>query len=167
MARFVDLLVRITFIDANILNDIADGQNEAVNQIVQLNENCELSIVLPHSVGAEVQDSKTPEYVKRAADRFFFSVEVTLTQPEWQRYYSLLEKVLGNAEAKNIAADLFHVCEAAKYGGYFITRDKRLLIRAQKILQVVSVEVVSPNEFLTQVEKAKRRTEELKKRDAV
>jgi hypothetical protein len=81
---------------------------------------------------------------------------------QWHRYYGLLEAAIGNAEIRNIAADLFHVCEAAKYGGYFVTRDRRLLSRASVIRRAIDTEVVNPSEFVAAVEKAKKRVQELR-----
>ncbi|MDA1101714.1 MAG: hypothetical protein O2967_22360 [Proteobacteria bacterium] len=77
----------------------------------------------------ELNNQNTPAHVQRAATLFLFSVEVGLTDGERRRYCDLVAAVKGDAEEKNIVPDLFHVCEAAKYGGYFITRDKRLLAR--------------------------------------
>jgi hypothetical protein len=50
---------------------------------------------------------------------------------------------------------LLHVAEAAKYGGYFVTRDKRLLSRARTITSFLQVEVVTPSTFLLKVEEAR------------
>jgi len=57
----------------------------------------------------------------------------------------------GNAKGENIAADLFHVCEAAKYGGYFITRDKRLRARAGVVANMLQIDVVTPSQFLERI----------------
>jgi len=69
----------------------------------------------------------------------------------------LLQHAKGNAKLENIAADLSHVAEAAKYGGYFITLDKRLLKRAAVISEVFnSMEVITPEHFLERVAEAKK-----------
>jgi hypothetical protein len=158
LARFVNPLIRNNFVDGNILNDVADGENDAVAEIIRLKNDERLLVLLPYSVVAELNNPRTPPHVRRAASEFIRSEKVTLTQEEWRRYYDLLEAAIGNAEIKNIADDLFHVCEAAKYGSHFITRDKRLLKRADLIRSVVGVEVVSPRGFIDTVEIAKGRS---------
>lgn len=161
MARFVDPLIGANFIDANIMDEVADGQDAVVNELIRLQNEDKVRIVLPHSVLSEINNANTPPHVKRAARVFLRTEPVTLTQDEWRRYYSLLEAAIGDAEVRNIAADLIHVCEAAKYGGYFITRDRRLLNRASVIRHAIDAEVVSPSEFVVAVEKSEKRAQEL------
>jgi predicted nucleic acid-binding protein len=143
------------------MDEIADGQDAAVNELIRLENEEEINLVLAHSVLKEINNPNTPAHVKRAANVFLRTMPVTLTQEEWRSYYGLLEAAIGNAEAKNISADLRHVFEAAKYGGYFITRDKRLLDRASVIRRAIDTEVVSPSEFIAAVAQAKKRAEEL------
>jgi hypothetical protein len=51
---------------------------------------------------------------------------------------------------------LGHVWEAAKYGGgYFITRDQRLLARTELIAELKRIEIVNPETFLARVAEAK------------
>ncbi|MFN3078111.1 MAG: hypothetical protein ABT940_14815, partial [Alphaproteobacteria bacterium] len=64
------------------------------------------------------------------------------------RRCDFIKAVKGNAEEKNIAPDLCHVFEAAKYGGYFITRDKRLLARSGAIASVLQIDVVTPTKWV-------------------
>ena len=157
MARFIDPLYVNNLIDANILDNVADGQDEAVNEIVRLADESEITVLLPFSVRDEVKSEKTPEHVRCAADLFIFSEKVSLTEGEQKQYRNLLAAAKGNAEERNIAADLAHVCEAAKYGGYFITRDKRLLARAGIVAKMLQIDLVTPTEFLDRVREAKER----------
>ena len=151
MARFINPFYFNNLIDGNILNDVADGQDDAVRDIVRLAEQGEISIILPYSVREEAKNSNSPEHVRRAADLFIFSEPVSLTEGEQKQYRMLVDVARGNAKEENIAADLFHVCEAAKYGGYFITRDKRLLARAGVVSEMLQIEIVTPSQFLEQV----------------
>jgi len=157
MARFIDPLYVNNLIDANILDDVADGQDEAVNEIVHLAGQGKITVLLPFSVRNEAKRKKTPEHVRRAADLFSYSKKVCLTEGEQEQYRNLLAAAKGDAEEKNIAADLAHVCEAAKYGGYFITRDKRLLARAAIIATMLQIDLVTPTEFLARIKQAKER----------
>lgn len=157
MTRFISPLHSNNFIDANILDDVADGQDAAVGEIVRLARSGEVTVLLPYSVQNELANPNTPAHVRRAATTFLFSIQVDLTEEEQRRYLALVGAVKGNAEEKNIAPDLFHVCEAAKYGGYFITRDKRLLARSGAISKVLQIDVVTPSVFLDRVTQARER----------
>ena len=157
MTRFIDPLHFNNFIDANILDNVADGEDAAVNKIVDLAQSGEITLLLPYSVQNELKNPNTPAHVRRAATLFLFSVEVGLTDGERRHYRDLVDAVKGNAEEKNIAPDLFHVCEAAKYGGYFITRDKRLLHRSGAIASILQIDVVTPTVFLERVAEARQR----------
>ena len=158
MARFVNPLDFPSFVDAMILDDVADGQNDAVAEIVRLSEANEISVRLPYSVKDELAHPSTPAAARRAEALFLFSLPVTLTAEERVRFEGLVEAAKGEAKEKNIRRDLFHVWEASKYGaGYFITRDKRLLGRNPTIARHVQTEVVLPIAFLNRVAEARSR----------
>ncbi len=157
MTRFIDPLLFNNFVDANILDDVADGEDAAVNEIVDLAQSGKITLLLPYSVQNELKNPTTPAHVQRAATLFPFSVEVRLTEGERRRYRDLVAAVKGDAKEKNIAPDLFHVCEAAKYGGYFITRDKRLLARSGAISSELQIDVVTPMVFLERIAEARQR----------
>ena len=83
---------------------------------------------------------------------------MTLTKGEHELYEKLLVKVTGDSEPKNIARDLFHVFEAQKNGGgHFITRDKRLLKRSDAIADLLNIDVMTPESFVSKVREAKER----------
>jgi len=157
MARFIDPLHFNNFVDANILDNVADGADAAVNEIVELAQSEKIRLLLPYSVQNELKNPNTPAHVQRAATLFQFSVEVELTDEEHRRYHDLVNAVKRDAEEKNIAPDLFHVWEAAKYGGYFITRDKRLLARSGAIASILQIHVVTPTVFLERLAQARQR----------
>lgn len=166
MARFIDPFYTNNFLDANIFDEIAYGQNETVKKILTLSDEEKVVFLLPYSVQYELQDPNTPESVLKASQGFNYSVEVHLTDNEKKLHEKLVEEVIGEAQAKNIARDLFHVFEASKYGGgHFITLDKRLLKRADTIAQALQIEVLTPESFLQKVHIAKRRNAELARRN--
>jgi hypothetical protein len=80
--RLINPLVVNNFIDANIMNAVADGEDEAVNAIVDMNRADEIILLLPWSVRSELNDANTPAHVRRAATEFLFSKRVSLTEPE-------------------------------------------------------------------------------------
>jgi len=165
MARFIDPLYTNNFLDANIFDQVAGGQNEAVDGILRVYDAGAISILLPYSVQNELEDPNTPESVHKASQNFNYSIKVQLTEREKEHYATLLAEVVGDSEPKNIARDLFHVFEAAKYGGgHFITYDKRLLKRADSIAALLNIEVLSPEAFLEKVRMAKERAAEFARR---
>ncbi|MDD2903540.1 MAG: type II toxin-antitoxin system VapC family toxin [Syntrophales bacterium] len=152
MARFINPLFVNNLIDANIVHQIAAGNWEPIRQILELYTSGEIQLIIPHSVRTELLSIKTPADVRTAAQDIIFTDRVALTPGELIERDRLLHRARGNAELKNIEADLSYVAEAAKYGGYFITLDKRLLKRAAVISEVfVSVDVVAPELFLERV----------------
>lgn len=163
--RFIDPLYTNNFLDANIFDEIADGQQEAVQEILRIYDGEHITLLLPYSVQAELEDPNTPELVRKAARQFIYSVEVTLTDGEKRLYERLLAEVTGDSDPKNIAQDLFHVFEAQKNGGgHFVTRDKRLLKRSEAIAQLLNIDVVTPEDFISKVYRAKEREREFARR---
>jgi len=165
MARFIDPLYTNNFLDANIFDEIAHGQNEAVQEILRIYDEENITLILPYSVQAELEDPKMPEAVRKASQSFIYSVKVTLTTGEHKLYEKLLAEVTGDSEPKNIARDLFHVFEAQKNGaGHFITRDKRLLKRSDAIADLLHIEVMTPESFVIKVREVMERELEFQRR---
>lgn len=155
MARFVDPFYSNNFLDANVLNEIANG-SEAAKEILRLSDEEGFTLILPYSVQAEVEDPKTPEAVKKASWQFIYSVKVELTAYEKTLYERLLAEATGESKPENIARDLFHVFEASKYGGgHFVTRDKRLIKRGNAIAVLLGVELLTPEDFIAKVKEGK------------
>lgn len=165
MARFIDPLYTNNFLDANIFDEIADGQDAAVQEILRIYQEESVSLILPYSVQAELEDPNTPAAVKKASQQFVYSVKVSLTDGEKKVYEKLLAEVTGDSKPENIARDLFHVFEAQKNGGgHFVTRDKRLLKRGNEIAELLGVEVLTPEGFVSKVREAQEREREFARR---
>jgi len=167
MARFIDPFYTNTFLDSNLFNEIAEGTNPAVVEILRLyKEGGGIQLLFPYSVQDELKAPNTPEVVRKAATQFVFTEKVTLTDPERKTYEKLLADASGDAEPANIARDLFHVFESAKYGGgHFVTRDKRLLKRIDAISELLQLELATPETFLEKVEMARQRKRQFEQRD--
>lgn len=73
MARFIDPFCFNNFVDANVLDDVADGEDAAVNEIGELAQSEEIMLLLPVSVQDEIKNPRTPAHVKCAANKFPFS----------------------------------------------------------------------------------------------
>ena len=131
-------LYKIFFLDSNILNGFVKSDSDAA-EIMRLIEEYDLfhCFLVPHSVVVEVESESTPSSVKNKLDSFLRTVSVGLNNEEIDRLCRLFQNAKGNSEEKNIYSDLQHIAEAAKYGAhYFITSDKRLLKRKDKIKEI-------------------------------
>ena len=71
---------------------------------------------------------------------------------------AIRELLSGNAGAGKHVADADHVWDACKYGGYFITHDKRILERAgaARPLLPPSLQIMTLGEFLDVYDAAER-----------
>jgi len=116
VARFIDPFYSNTFLDANILNELAGEHGDAVKEILRVYDEEQITLLLPYSVQAELEEPEAPVVVRDVARTYIYSVEVQLTQGERAIYARLLQEVTGNAQPKNIERDLFHVFEAHKNG---------------------------------------------------
>ena len=154
MARFINPFFVNNSFDTNIIDHVAAETWEPIQRILELYRANKIQLIIPHSVHTELLHPTTPPEVRAAAQDFIFTRPVGLTVEERKKLDQLLKLTKGNAELKNIADDLLHVAEAAKYGGYFITLDKRLLMRASAISEVMGVEVVTPERFVKRVAEA-------------
>jgi predicted nucleic acid-binding protein len=155
LSRFANPLYVNNLIDANFVDHIAGKSWEPIRHILELYAAGEIQLIIPHSVLTELLSHRTPAAVRAVAQEFIFTIPTSLTVAERIQRDRLLQRAKGNAELKNIAADLSHVAEASKYGGYFITLDERLLKRAAVISDMVGVEVVTPEHFIKRVAEAK------------
>lgn len=136
-----------------------------MQEILRIYEEQSVLLILPYSVQAELEDPNTPVAVKKASQQFIYSIKVTLTDGENELYQRLVAEVTGNSKPENIAKDLFHVFEAQKNGGgHFVTRDKRLLKRANEIAKLLNIEVITPESFVAKVREAQEREREFARR---
>jgi hypothetical protein len=131
--------------------DEAGGDEEtAVDKILELHRSVpDLRLLLPHSVRTEIEHPNTPVEVKRRASRLLYTEPVNLTEPERARHNAIRNLIQGNARPGLHDMDAIHLVESAKYGGYFITSDGRLLKKAGEIRSILGLEIVTPREFLT------------------
>ena len=150
MPRRIDPRYFNNFIDANVLNRLGDGHDDAVDEMLSLYERSEITLLLPHSVKAEIEHPRTPPEVKARAMGIIFTEPVTLTPNEVELHRRVRDLVRGNARPGRHDRDAYHVVEANKYGGgHFVTRDGRLLEKGPEISTLLgTIEVVSPTDFV-------------------
>ncbi len=150
MAKRIDPRYFNNFIDANVLDRMGDGHDDAVDEMLSLYDDGKITLLMPHSVKAEIEHPNTPAKVKARAMGIIFTEPVTLTPNEVERHCQVRDLVQGNALPGTHDRDAYHVVEADKHGGgYFVTRDERLLKMGREISALLTtVEVVSPTEFM-------------------
>jgi hypothetical protein len=76
---------------------------------------------------------------------------VTLTDAERKLHQDIRDLLRGNATAGKHDRDAYHVVEASKYGGFFVTLDDRIIRKRPQIRQRIGqgFDVVTPLELLT------------------
>jgi predicted nucleic acid-binding protein len=150
MAHRIDPRYCDSLIDANVLDRLGSSEDAIVDDILALEERGKIALLLPHSVKAEIEHPKTPAPVKKRAAEIIYTKQVSLTQPELTLHVQVRSLVQGNAKPGKHDRDAYHLVEAAKYGGYFITRDERLIRKREEIAQLLgqSFAIVTPTEFL-------------------
>lgn len=147
------LMTGNNLIDANFFDRTGEQEEiAAVDEILRLRSNEEdaFTLILPYSVKAEIEHPNTPDDVKLTAAEFLYTQEVELTMPEWETHEKIRVLIQGNAKPGQHDKDAFHLVESHKYGGrYFITKDRRLLNKANEIsVMLPNLMVVKPSAFL-------------------
>jgi hypothetical protein len=151
MARRIDPRLHNNFIDANFW-DSSDNplDNSAAREILHLESEGEITLILPFSVKIEIAHPKTPSHVQSSASCMIYTEPTELTSNERAIHANVLKIIQGNANPGKHDRDVMHLFEAHKYGGgYFITKDKRLLEKKREIEgRLSSLRIVSPSDFI-------------------
>lgn len=121
--------------------------NEAIASR-QLLDNSKLNLIIAHSNLKEIEHPNTPKYVKTLAQARIFTIQTSLTEPEYKIKQAIWNVLTGNGKPENMKADAEHVFEAHKYGSYFITTDERILRKRDELNKVgVSCWIMRPSEL--------------------
>lgn len=137
-------------IDANALNRDGSAYDELVHRLLGLSAAGTIRLLVPKRVREEILHPRTPSYIQEAALPQIFSYRVGLNAEEQRRHRIITQELQGNAKPGTHEADADHLFEAAKYSGYFITHDDRILTRAGRLGEVLppSLTVVTLAGFL-------------------
>ena len=136
--------------DANAFNRDGGPGDANVDRLLALINAAEIVVVTPRTVRNEIEHPNTPAAVKAAAMPQIFTFSTGLTQGEVETARKIRAVMQGNAQPGKHDADAAHLAEAAKYGGYFITHDQRILAKLPELRQVVppSLQIVSLDDFI-------------------
>jgi hypothetical protein len=137
-------------IDANALNCDGSTHDGLVDRLLGLSSAGTIRLLVPKRVREEISDPRTPTHIQVAALPQIFSIGVGLKSDEQRRHRMITRALQGNARPGKHEADADHLFEAAKYSGYFITHDDRILTRAGRLHEVLppSLTVVTLADFL-------------------
>jgi hypothetical protein len=152
MAKRIDPRIYNSFVDTNFWDRSEDAaQDAAMREILDLADREEVMLILPFSVKAETEHPNTPREIQRIAAGMIHTVQTQLTRNELEIRVKLLELIQGNAKPGKHDRDVYHLFEAEKYGGgYFITKDNRLLKKSAEVEHLLrSLRIVSPSDFMT------------------
>jgi hypothetical protein len=137
-------------IDANTLDRDGSARDNLVDRLLGLSSAGTINLIVPKRVREEIQNPRTPAHVQEAALPKLFTISVGLNSDEQRRKRIIEQELQGNARPGKHMADADHLFEAAKYGGYFITHDQRILAKAGRLGEVLppSLTVVTLVDFL-------------------
>ncbi len=137
-------------IDANAINRDGSAHDQLVDRLLELDRSGTINLIVPRGVRVEVQDPRTPSHVREPVLAKIFTRETGLTAQEVDVRAGIEAVLQGNAKPGRHAADARHLAEAAKYCGYFITHDERILKRSHGLGSLLppSLNVVTLVEFL-------------------
>jgi hypothetical protein len=136
--------------DADAFDRTGGPEDAAVDRMLALIEAQEFVMVTPRTVRAEIEHPNTPAAVKAAALPQIFTIQTGVTQGEVEVARKIRAILQGNAKPGKHDADAGHLAEAAKYGGYFITHDHRILSKLPELRHIIPphLQIVSLAEFL-------------------
>jgi hypothetical protein len=137
-------------IDANALNRDGSTHDALVARLLDLYAAGTIRLMLPKGVREEIQDLRTPAHIRAATTPMIFSYSLGLNSEEQRKRRLIEQELQGNAKPGKHAADADHLFEAAKYGGYFVTHDQRILGRSSNMRNLLppSLNVVTLAGFL-------------------
>lgn len=138
-------------VDANALDRTGGLQDANVERFIELADTQRITLLVPGSVRAEIQHSRTPADVQDAALPRIFSLPVGLNSSEHALLRRIQDTLRGNAAPGRHDADARHLFEAQKHAGYFITHDRRIIHTKRQALEAFlpsHLRIVTLAEFL-------------------
>jgi hypothetical protein len=137
-------------IDGNSLDRPDATRAMAVTRLLALFDAGKINLIVPKGVRKEIEHPRTPVEKKETGLSKIFTLPVELNSEEQELHRRITEELRGNAQPGRHDADADHLFEAAKYSGYFITHDQRILDKSSKLRGLLppSLNVMTLVEFL-------------------
>lgn len=136
------------FIDSCAFDPKVEPENSWAEDIFRHYENEEITLIVSHSNMKEAEHPNTPPHIKAEAASKIFSLETTLTPTEIAIKNEIWSILTGNGKPEKMKPDSEHVFEAHKYGGYFVTNDRRIINKCQELQRICNAIIVTPCELM-------------------
>ncbi|MCL1124222.1 hypothetical protein [Shewanella surugensis] len=136
------------FFDSCAFDSGSEEDIIASDQVQQLLRKNKKKIMVMHSVEAEMKHPNSSEQKKHLAVSSRKTVKLNLTSQEKAQLAEITEIIAGNGHPIKREADCFHVFEAHKYGGCFVTSDKGIYKHSPTIFEKFELRIVKPTDFL-------------------
>jgi hypothetical protein len=135
------------FLDTCAFDPKTEPEATCAWQIRKLFEEDKIRLILSHTNQKEIDHPNTPLSVKTQATATLFTLPVHITPKEVNTQRAIHQILRGNSNPLAHYADATHIAEAIKYGGCFITTDKRILLKRHS-LEEIGVIVLKPSEWM-------------------
>lgn len=137
------------FLDTCAFDPKLEPEASCARKIRELSNEGKILLILSHTNQKEVDHPNTPSDVKAEAKAMIYSLPVQLTADEVKKFRKIHEILTGNAIAGAHYADATHIAESIKYGGSFITTDRRILSKRNELQEIGAV-IFKPSEWLSE-----------------
>jgi len=125
-----------------------DHEREASEKARALLEKNRKEIMLMHSIVSEIRNPQTPDWIQEIEPTSRQTAPLDLTDSEKNTLNQIEKIIVGNGKPEKRKADCFHIFEAQKYGGCFVTADKGIYKHSSVIKQKYGLNIVKPTDFL-------------------
>jgi hypothetical protein len=136
-------------IDNNALDRNGTARDALIDQLLERERSGQIRLVVPQGVRRESQHPRTPPSVGAEMGAKIFTLPVGRTAGELEQLRRVQAILQGNAKPGRHSADADHLFEAAKYGGYFVTNDRRMLDKRGELAEILppSLNIVTIEEL--------------------
>ena len=135
------------FLDTCAFDPKVPAEASCAQKIRELSNEGKILLILSNTNQKELEHSNTPIDVLAEARAMIHTLPVQLTSEELIKRTKIYEILTGNAKPQAHYADATHIVESTKYGGCFITTDKRILNKRSE-LQGLGAVILKPSEWL-------------------
>ncbi|WP_299494411.1 hypothetical protein [uncultured Shewanella sp.] len=146
------------FFDSCAFDGGRTDDQEASKRAREILEKNKKKVMLMHSIVSEIRNPNTPDWIQEIEPKSRQTVRLNLTDEEKGTLREIETIIAGNGGLIKREADCFHVFEAQKYGGYFVTSDIGIYKHSRIIKQKFGLNIVKPTAFLELVVKHSEET---------
>ena len=146
------------FFDSCSFDSGSEEEITASDLVQQLLSKNKKKIMLMHFVESEMKHPNSSGQKKHLTVNSTKTVKFNLTSEEKAQLAEITEIIVGNGNPVKREADCFHVFEAHKYGGCFVTSDRGIYKHSRTIFEKFELRIIKPTDFLKVVLKYSDKT---------